>query len=196
HPLRPIHSGCSPMVKTVLTDSRAPRATTRIERGLPAGAASDGALAAAGSSACSTLYGERSISLMSAGLSSRASSAALLPESHSPHWQVAMEFGSRTAMTPGTSYACPHFGQRISGMPRMIAEARTPLHSPLVSLGSRFAAAWRAFRGNGNGDGAAYAAPVEVRPTAGAPTFEAAVLRSIAETVGSRTRVVADRVDE
>src|SRR5690242_21187104 len=34
HPLRPIHSGCSPTVKTVLTDSRAPRATMRIERGL------------------------------------------------------------------------------------------------------------------------------------------------------------------
>src|SRR5436190_20574335 len=104
------------MEKIVLTDSRAPRATMRMERGLPGAAASAGALAAAGSSARSTLYGLRSISLMSAGLSSRASSAALLPESHSPHWQVAMEFGRRTAITPGTSYACPHFGQRMSGI--------------------------------------------------------------------------------
>src|SRR2546423_9389857 len=91
---------------------------------------------------------------MSFGLRSRASSAALLPESHSPHWEVAIEFGSRTAMTPGTSYACPHFGQRISGMRRMIAEARTPLHSASVGIGSRFAAAWRAFTANGAAAGA------------------------------------------
>jgi hypothetical protein len=33
----------------------------------------------------------------------RASTAALLPDSHSPQWHVAIEFGRRTAITPGTS---------------------------------------------------------------------------------------------
>ena len=106
HPLRPIQSGCSPMVKIVLTESFAPRAMTRMERGLPPGAGSAAGAAAADAASSSTRYGPRSTSLISLGLSSRASSAALLPDSHSPHFtHVAIEFGSRTATTPGTSYA-------------------------------------------------------------------------------------------
>jgi hypothetical protein len=93
------------MVKTVLTESFAPRAMIRIERGLPPGSGAAGAGAAEAASS-STRYGPRSTSLISLGLSSRASRAALLHDSHSPHFtHVAMEFGSRTATTPGTSYA-------------------------------------------------------------------------------------------
>src|SRR5262249_21121420 len=181
------------MVKTVFTDSRAPRPTTRIDRGLPGGTASAGAFAAAGSAARSTLYGLRSISLISAGLSSRASSAALLPESHSPHSHVAMEFGRRTAMTPGTSYASPHFGQRMSGIDGMIAEAL--LHSPFVRLGSRFAAAWRAFVGDGNG--APASSPVVLPPSRRRDAAEpAGVTPALLDTFGARTRIVVDRVDE
>jgi methyl-accepting chemotaxis protein len=40
----------------------------------------------------------------------------LLPDSHSPQWQVAIELESRTAMTPGMSYDWPHFGHRIRGI--------------------------------------------------------------------------------
>jgi methyl-accepting chemotaxis protein len=61
-----------------------------------------------------------------------------------------------------------------------------------VGLGSRFAAAWRAFRGDESDEIAA----ADARPRAGAPTLDTSKLQSVAETVGSRTRIVVDRVDE
>src|SRR5438045_2878022 len=70
----------------------------------------------------------------------------------------------------------------------MIAEARTPLHSRRVSLGSRFAAAWRAFFGD---DGEM---PVALSPAA--PAVDTRALQSQADAVGTRTRVVVERVDE
>src|ERR1051326_3575898 len=70
------------------------------------GRAGDSGTGAGAGEESSTRYGPRSISLISLGLSKRARSAALLPESHSPHFtHVAIEFGSRTATTPGRSYA-------------------------------------------------------------------------------------------
>src|SRR5581483_7716634 len=94
---------------------------TRTERGVNGCAnASSSATDGSGAAGISTRYGCRSTSLISCGLSIRARMAALLPDSHSPQWHVAMELGRRTAMTPGMSYAWPHFGQRISGMCAMI----------------------------------------------------------------------------
>jgi methyl-accepting chemotaxis protein len=64
-----------------------------------------------------------------------------------------------------------------------------------VGLGSRFAAAWRAFARNGaeepaHGNGDAHAA------LAAALQRSQSQLQSVAEAVGSRTRIVVDRVDE
>src|SRR6185295_16995950 len=102
----------------------APRATMRTDRGL-AGASALSSRTSAGAADASTRYGFMSISRICETSTSRARTAALLPESHSPQWQVAIELGSRTAITPGTSYACPHFGQRIRGIAWMIAAPRS-----------------------------------------------------------------------
>jgi methyl-accepting chemotaxis protein len=70
----------------------------------------------------------------------------------------------------------------------MIAERELRYTRRPVGLGSRFAAAWRAFFGDESEERPA--------PLAVARTLDTAALQSVADTVASRTRVVVERVDE
>ena len=73
------------MRNTELSVAPAVFATTRTDRACAgAGGVSAGGSAVATGAESLTLYGWRSISRISSGLSSRASTAALLPASHSP----------------------------------------------------------------------------------------------------------------